>query len=33
MQKEKSGKAGPAVFIIVLITTLIFFYWILTKAQ
>lgn len=31
MQEEKSGKAGPAIFITVVIVTLIFCYWILTK--
>lgn len=31
MQEEKTSKAGPAIFVIVVISTLIFFYWFLTK--
>lgn len=31
MQEEKSSKAGPILFAAVVISTLIFFYWFLTK--
>jgi len=31
MQEEKTGKAGPILFAMVVISTLIFFYWFLTK--
>jgi len=31
MQEEKTGKAGPALFTVVVVATLIFIYWFITK--
>jgi hypothetical protein len=31
MQEEKTGKAGPALFAVVVVATLIFIYWFITK--